>query len=70
MLGVAHVLETDFMGLQDKRGVCGQGQLGIKVARMDDGSVECFDYYRYSGRGPCRECPIKEEPQGNLTSKS
>jgi hypothetical protein len=37
---------------------------------MDDGSIECFDYYRYCGHGPCRDCPVKEGPQGILTKKN
>jgi hypothetical protein len=70
MLGVAHVVDTDLMELHDKRGSCGQGQRWAKVARMDDGSIECFDYYRYCGRGSCRDCPVKEGPQGILTKKN
>lgn len=63
MLGVAHVRDVNPLHLAQ---ACGQGYLIIKVALMDDGSVECYDYYRHMGRGICRDCPIKAEPKGIL----
>ena len=56
MLGVAHVKDVYPLRLPEP---CRQGYRMIKVALMDDGSVECFDYYRHMGRGECQDCPIK-----------
>ena len=63
MLGVAHVKDVYPLRLPEP---CRQGYRIIKVALMDDGSVECFDYYRHTGRGECRDCPIKADPKGIL----
>jgi len=40
MLGVAHVKDVNPLRLPEP---CRQGYRMIKVALMDDGSVECFD---------------------------
>lgn len=65
MLGVAHVRDVNPLRLPEP---CRQGYYIIKVALMDDGTTECFDYYRHMGRGDCQDCPIKSDPKGTLLS--